>query len=478
MRRLFHKFAALPALALPALIWLTLAFSPAQAIDIQEVVSPEGVIAWLVEDHTVPLVAIEFEFAGGASSDPSGKDGLSYLASGLLNEGAADMDAEAYQTRLDELAIQMSFDASQDHLHGSMKTLREHAEEAFELLGMALAEPRFDEDAIERVRQQILSIQRREKERPRTVAARAWMEAVFEDHVYARNRKGTAESMAGLTRDDLTAYVRDHFAHDNLIIGVVGDITAEELGELLDLAFADLPEEADLPSVGMAPIKLGTEIEIIERNIPQSSVMFGTRGISRSDPDWYAALVMNYVLGGGGFSSRLMEEVRRKRGLAYGVSTALSPRQHAGLFIGSVATQNSRVAESIEVIRAELARMASDGLTDEELTNAKTYLTGSYALRFDTSDAIAGQLVGVQRYSLGMNYIDRRNSYIEAITLAQVNRVAQRLLAEHDFFWVVVGKPEGLGEEEPEPAPTDIEAEANETQVETPAEKQAGEPES
>jgi len=438
MKRLY-ALTILPVIAL--LLGTTV---PASAIEIKEVVSPGGVIAWLVKDHSVPLISIEFEFKGGASSDPDDRQGLAYLASGLLNEGAGDMDAKAFQTRLDDLAVRLYFDASADQLSGSMRTLSENAEEAFELLGMSLMAPRFDQDAINRVRQQIWSIQRREAERTRSVAAKAWMKTSFGDHPYGKNRKGTAESIGRISQADLQSYIQKHFALDNVIIGVVGDVDAETLGEYLDAAFAELPEEADRPAIAQTSAAQTFDIQVIERDVPQSAVVFGTKGLKRSDPDWYTALLVNYTLGGGGFSSRLMEEVRRKRGLAYGVSTYLAPREHASLFMGSVATQNARVGESITVIRDEISRMATDGITAEEMNDAKTYLTGSYPLRFDTSGAIAGQLVGIQRYGLGMNYVDRRNDYINAIGIEQVNRVAARILREENLFWVIVGKPESL----------------------------------
>ncbi len=417
---------------------------PTSAVEIQEVVSPGGVIAWLIEEHSIPLISVEYEFTGGSSSDPQNQEGLAYLASGLLNEGAGDLDARAFQKRLDELAIRMSFDAQTDQFSGSLQTLTANAEDAFTLLGMALSDPIFDQDAVDRVKQQVLAVQRRESQQPRSVAIKSWMATSFGDHPYGRRSKGNEESITAITTSDLRAYAQSHFALDNVIIGVVGDIDAETLGELLDLAFADLPEEATVDAVSAVAPNSEYDIDIIDQDVPQSTVIFGSRGLQRNDPDWYTAVLMNYVLGGGGFASRLTEEVRRKRGLAYGVSTQLVPRDHAGLFIGTVATQNARVGESVQVIRDEIQRMAELGITLEELTNAKTYLTGSYPLRFGTSKSAAAQLVGIQRYGLGMNYIDRRNDYIDAVSIQQVNRVAKRLLQTDSLYWVIVGKPEGL----------------------------------
>ena len=420
---------------------------PATAAEIQEVVSPGGVIAWLIEEHSIPLISVEYEFTGGSSSDPQGKEGLAYLASGLLNEGAGDLNARAFQKRLDELAIRMSFDADADQMSGSLQTLTDNAEDAFQLLGMALADPSFDQDAVDRVKQQVLAIQRRESQRPRSVAVKAWMASSFEDHPYGRRSKGDEASIIAITADDLHTFTQRHFALDNVIIGVVGDIDAQTLGEFLDLAFADLSEEADVDPIANVVPARDYDVDIIDQDVPQSTVIFGSNGLRRNDPDWYTAIVMNYVLGSGGFASRLTEEVRRKRGLAYGVSTQLVPRDHAGLFIGTVATQNARVGESVKVIRDEIQRMADFGISPQELVDAKTYLTGSYALRFGTSKSAAAQLVGIQRYGLGMNYIDRRNDYIDAVSIEQVNRVAKRLLQTDNLFWVIVGRPEGLPED-------------------------------
>lgn len=435
------------------LLVFTVAASPftrAEAVEIKEVVSPGGIKAWLVEQHSIPLIAVSYEFAGGVSADPPGKAGLAYLASGLMNEGAGELDSLAFQKALDERAIRMSFDADRDQFSGGMVTLTEEKDEAFRLLGLALSKPRFDADAVERVREQVRSIQRSEDDQPRSIAAKAWMKAAFPDHPYASNTTGTPESLPGLTAADLRGYVKDNFSRDRLIVGVVGDVTPAELGPLLDKTFGALPATGaalKVPDIALAEAKT----QIIERKVPQSVAVFGMPGIKRDDPDWYAAMVVNQIFGSGGFSSRLMEEVRRKRGLTYGVYTYLQPYTHAGLVLGSVATVNARMGESKQVIEAEIARMAESGATEAELADAKTFLTGSYALNFDTSGAIAGQLVGIQRYGFDRDYIDKRNAYIEAVTLADVNRVAKRLLDPSRLFWVIVGEPEGL-ESKPETA--------------------------
>ena len=411
---------------------------------IQRVISPGGIEAWLVEEHAVPLIAVEVGFSGGARRDPEGKEGLAYLMSGLLDEGAGDLDAEAFQTRLEDLSIRLSFDAGLDGFYGSLRMLKEKRDDGFDLLRLALTKPRFDAEPVERIRSQILVRLKRDMTSPRTIAQRTWFEEEFGDHVYARPVRGTPETLPGITADDLRGFLGRALARNNLKISVVGDISAEVLGPLLDQTFGALPAKAAPENIPQAHIPVEGRLIVVERSQPQSIVFFGGPGILLDDPDFFPAFVMNYILGGGGFSSRLMEEVREKRGLAYGVSTSFNPYDYAGVFFGSVATENERIAKSLSVIKEEIARMRDGGVTDKELQDAKTYLTGSFPLRFDSNARIANQLVGYQMTGRGIDYIDTRNDKIEAVTRDDIARVAARLLNPDDLTFVVVGEPKGL----------------------------------
>jgi len=411
------------------------------AVEVQRVVSPGGIEAWLVEEHAVPFLSMRFAFRGGAKLDPVGKEGLAELASGTLNEGAGDLDALAYQKAIDDNAIRLGFDAGLDEFGGTMETLTERRDRAFELLALALTEPVFDADAVDRVRGQILSGLDRETKNPNAVAQKLWQSTVFPNHPYGRPASGTVDGVRAITTDDLHGFVHDRLTRDALVIGVAGDVTAEELGKLLDQAFGGLPESGPPFEVAeVAPSASGTVL--IERMPqPQSVVVWGQRGVKRTDPDFYTAYVMNHVLGGGGFSSRLTEEVREKRGLAYGVYSYLAPRDHTALFLGGVATQNERVAESLEVIRAEYARLRDEGVTEQELGDAKTYITGSFPLSLDSNSEIASRLVGMQIADLGINYLEHRNALIEAVTVEDIKRVAGDLIDPDSFTVVVVGDP-------------------------------------
>ena len=424
------------------LMSLSAALSAASAMKIQVVTSPGGIKAWLVESHEVPLIAMRFAFEGGAAQDPSDKGGLAYFVSGMLDEGAGDLTSVAFQERVEETAIRMSFDATRDIFMGSFQTLSEKSDEGFELLRLAINEPRFDQDAVSRIRGQILAGIEFDANDPQNVAALEWYKMAFADHPYARPVKGTAESVGAIGPDDLKSYVTKVFARDKLKVAVVGDIDAEALGKMLDQVFGGLPQSGSLRSVPEAAPPIGPSQKIVEMNVPQSVAQFGHRAFKRQDDDFVASYVLNYILGGGGFSSRLMEEVREKRGLAYSVYSYVHPYERAAIYAGNVATKNEAIQQSMDVIRGEIARMAETGPSAEELKKAKQYLVGSYALRFDTSNKIASQLIWIQIQNLGLDYIDKRNSLIEAVSLEDVKRVAKRLLKADGLIVTIVGKPE------------------------------------
>jgi zinc protease len=428
-------------LAAAALVFSTAQAAEGDGMKIERVVSPGGIEAWLVEGDTNPLIAIRFAFRGGASQDDQGKEGLAYFVSAMMDEGAGDLNAIAFQERAQELAMRMDFDAGRDVMLGNVQTLTANKDQVFDLVRLAMTKPRFDEDAIERVRAQILAGLKFDENDPETVASLAWDRLAFQNHPYGRPIKGTAQSISSITRDDLKNYARRVFARDKLVISVVGDIDPETLGKALDHLFGDLPLHSDLAPVADANPPLGPTREIIEMDVPQSVAQFGHRGIPRKDDDFIPAYVLNYIIGGGGFSSRLMEEVREKRGLAYSVYSNLYPYQHGAVFVGSVATKNEAVGQSLEVIESELKRLAERGPTAEELENAKSYLTGAYALRFESSSSIANQLLWIQIEDLGIDYVNKRNKLVEAVTLDDIKRVAKRLIEADRLITTIVGKP-------------------------------------
>lgn len=432
VRAFFVRGLLAVALAVP-LAW------PAAATDIQRVVSPSGIEAWLVREPSVPLVAMEFAFRGGASQDPADKPGLASMTAGLIDEGSGDLDSRTFHERLEAKAIELSFTASRDHFGGSVRTLTENTEEAFELLRLSLTAPRFEQADVDRVRQQMLSILRRESVSPEDIAYKRWWETAFPDHPYGRPVHGTPDSIAAINADDLKAYVRDVFARDTLKISIVGNIDAAAAGALVDKVFGRLPAKASLkPVADAAPQQLGRRV-VVDVDVPQSVVVLGGAGLARKDPDFMTGYIVNHILGGGSFSSRLYREVREERGLAYSVYSMLVPLRHSALFMTSTATRADRAAQTLEVVETEIHRIAGSGPTEDELAKAKSYLKGSYALNFDTSSKIAGQLVAIQLDDLGIDYINKRVGLIDAVTLADAKRVAKRVL-DGGLLVTVVGR--------------------------------------
>ena len=428
---------------LPAVLCLLPAL-PAAALTIEPVRSDGGITAWLIEDHSNPLIAVDAAFTGGAALDPADKQGLAGMVAALLDEGAGPLDAQAFQGRLEDLGIGFTAAAGDDSLQIQMQTLAANRAAAFHLLALALTRPRFDAAAQARIRGQIESLLARQEQDPRSVAGRAFSRQLYPHHPYGRDPAGSMAGLRAITTADLAAYPARRLTRDRLRIGVAGDITPARLKPLLDAAFAALPAQGEAAPLPEAAAQARGRVTVIRRSGPQSVVLFGQQGLKRDDPDWYAALVMNDILGGGGFSSRLMTELRVRRGLVYGIETSLAPLDHGALIDGGTATGNDRVAETIALIRQAWRRMAADGATDAELAAAKTYLIGSFPLRLDSTPAIARMLVALQRDHLGPGYLKRRAALICAVTAADIRRVAKRLLDAKTLEFVVVGDPKGV----------------------------------
>ncbi len=421
-----------------------LAAAPAMAeIRIKDVTSPGGIDTWLVEDHSIPFVALEIRFRGGASLDPEGKRGATNLMAALLEEGAGDMDARAFARATEELAASFSYGASHDTVSVSARFLTENRDAAVELLRKSLIEPRFDQDAIDRVRAQVKSSIRSSKQDPDDIATNAMASLVYGDHPYGRPINGTLDSVESLTREDIVSAHRAALVRDRLYVSAVGDITEDQLLALLDKLFADLPQSGP-PLPEPADLNLPGGVQVVDFETPQAVAVFAQPGIDRDDPDFFAAYILNHILGGGSFESRLMQEVREERGLTYGIYSYLIDRDHAQAWMGGVSSANDRIAEAIDVIREEWRQLQETGVTAKELEDAKTYLTGAYPLRFDGNAPIANIAVNMQMEDLPTDYISNRNDMVNAVTPEDVNRVARELMNPDKLTFVVVGQPEGV----------------------------------
>lgn len=421
-----------------------LATTPVLAeVKIQAVTSPGGIKAWLVEEHGIPFTALNLRFRGGTSLDPAGKRGAVMLMASLLEEGAGKLDSQGFANARDDLAAHFKFDADADGVSVSTKILSENLDPSVDLLHLALTEPLFDQGSIDRVRGQILSILQSNATSPQTIAGESFDKIVYGDHPYGSPELGDETSVKGLTRDDVLAAKAASMTRDRMFVSAVGDITPAQLGKLLDRLLGDLPKTgAALPAAAKLTLTGGTKV--VDFETPQSVVVFGQKGLKLTDPDYYAAMILNQIIGGSGFTARLMDEVREKRGLTYGISTNLVTMDLAESWQGNFASGNEKVAEAIKVVHSVWADAAKAGVTQKELDDAKTYITGSYPLRFDGNDKIAGILVGMQMQGLPIDYVATRNALIDAVTLEQVNKVARDRLTPDALTFVVVGKPQGV----------------------------------
>ncbi|WP_300301810.1 pitrilysin family protein [Ferrovibrio sp.] len=419
---------------------------PAQAgPKIERITTPLGIEVWLVREPSIPMLALQASWRGGSSSDPAGLEGRAGLAMGLLTEGAGDLEAEAFQNALREKAIALDFSADRDYSSVGLRTLTQHRARAFELLKLAMTAPRFDDEPVARTKAQARVAYERSRASPSALAGERFAELAYGDHPYGRRSSPSAASLERIDRAALAEFPRAVLARRNLSLGVVGDIAPEDLARLVDDSFGALPAEPQValpPPVQVQTAKLPVVIPFPN---PQSVVLLGAPGIAREDPDWYAATVLNQIIGGGSLSSRLFEEVREKRGLVYSVGTQLTPYKASALFAGSLATSNSQVVEALRLVRAELTRVARDGVDDDELAAAKSYMTGSFPLRLTSNAAIAGMLVAMRNTGLSPDYIEAYPGLINAVGQAEIRRVAQRLFAGDDYLVIVVGQPTGLG---------------------------------
>lgn len=420
-----------------AVLFLAAAEPASAAMNIEEIETDSGVTAWFVHDDTVPIVTIRFAFDGGTTQDPEGKAGLANLMTGLFDEGAGDLESAAFQKQLDVAGAEMSFDADRDAIYGSMRMLADRKDAAFNLLRLAVNEPRFDDGPVDRIRAQIKSSILADSRDPKKEAQIAFSKAIYGDHPYARREEGTVQSLDAITPEDIAAFHRRMFAKANLHVAVVGDIDAGTLKTKLDALFGALPDKPELRPVEKASLHLDQTVRI-DYDLPQSTIRLAYPGVARDDPRFFAAYVMNHILGGGTFSSRLFDEVREKRGLAYWAGSSLVTHKYADLLMLGTATRSSATDRTLKIIRDVVRGMADDGVTEKELEEAKRNIIGGYAINnLDSSSAIARTLVQLQIENLGIDYIDRREKLIAAVTREQVGRIAHDLLGAEPAVMIV-----------------------------------------
>lgn len=418
---------------------------PERVLDIQEVVSGSGIKAWLVEDHSLPIIAMEFSFQeAGSARDPKDKQGLARMASNTMDEGAGDLDSQAFQKTLTDLSISLSFSAGRDDFGGSLKALTRHKGKAFDLMHLALTSPRFDQEAVNRMRDANIARVKSSMAEPDWMAARLLNDRAYAGHEYALNSGGTLSSLSAITREDLANFAKTNLTRDRLVIGVAGDISPEELKTTMDKVFGKLPATATAQPLSDLNVDGKNSIVLYEQDIPQTIIEIMMPGMRRTDPDFFAAQIMNFTLGGSGFGSRLTEEIREKRGLTYGIQSSLQELDHTTGYGISLSTENKNAGEALRLIQAEMKKISDAPITDEELKAAQSYMIGSLPLAFTSTEAIASTLASLQKNERPIDYLDQLPNHLNAVTKADVQRAAQRLLQPQKSLTILVGKPAGV----------------------------------
>lgn len=423
--------------------------SPAYAneplLNIQKVETQSGITAWLVEDTSLPIISMDFAFKGaGAIHDGEEKQGVSRLLSNMLDEGAGDKDSQTFQKILSDHSISLSFYSGRDNFGGSLKTLSRHQDMAFDMLKLALTSPRFDSEPLERMKQANIARIKSAQADPEWIAARLFNDRAFEGHPYALNSGGTITSLQSITDDDLRNHMKTWLTQDRLHIGVMGDISADELKSRIEEVFSNLPQQNKEKSEEKFDIKNQGNLYVYNRDIPQSIISVALPSLDENHPDYYTLQVMNYIFGAGGFGSRLMEEAREKRGLTYGIYSRLNHQNNIDFISINTSTKNESVTDMINIIQVEMTKMKTNPVTADELKDTKSYLTGSLPLSLSSTDRIAGLLLSLQLNNRPMDYLNQYQEKINAVTADDVQRVAQKLLYPEKMIKIIVGNPQEL----------------------------------
>ncbi len=446
MNRLSYKVSAFSGITFVVFLCL---FSSAHAkerfLDIQELTTPSGLSVWLVEDHTVPVISLKFSFKdAGSFVEKPHQQGLVQLLSNMMDEGAGELDSQAFQKELSDHSISLSFSGGRDQFGGSLKTLTTHKDKAFDLLTQALTQPRFDEEPLERMKQANLSRIKNSMTQPNWIAARLMNDIAFAGHPYAQNSGGTLSTLPTLTAKNLHDFVTNELTGDRLIIALSGDITPEQAITHIEKIFSSFPHiiRDDITR----PVKLQNQntLSVFKKDIPQSILRITLPGIRPSDQDYYAAKLMNHIFGGGGFGSRLMERIREKEGLTYGIYSGLSHMEMTETLSISTSTKNETVAPLLSLIKSEAKTLKTTPITTQELQDAKDYILGSMPLALTSTDALSSIMLSLQSDRRPATYLDTLDDHINAVTIEDVQKTAQRLLDFNRAVIVLVGQPQNI----------------------------------
>ena len=420
-------------------------FSDLNALDVKEVNYYKDKKAWLVNDNNLPIVAIKFAFKAGSGIDFKGKKGTANLTASLLDEGAGNYSAKEFKKVLADNSITLNFSVSHDNFYIDLYTLKENLDLSFQLLDLALTNPIFELEEVNRIKGNIKLILEESYKDPDEIASRIFREVLFEDHPYKYNTLGVLEDIDKIEKQDLELFLKTNLRLDNFYVAASGDINETELKKYLKKYFKKFDKKNKITSnIPIHKKKIEPNIYLHKKDLRQSTIMFVGEGISRNDPYFYPAYVMNYILGGGGFFSKLTTEIREKRGLVYSVYSYLYRYDKYNFFSGGAGTSNENVDKVIKIIKEQIMKVKKEGVTEEELKNAKNYLINSYVLRLDSNKKVASILLNTQMDGLNIDFFEKRNDYINSVSLEDIKKIANRILDENEIFFLVIGNPSNL----------------------------------
>lgn len=407
-------------------------------MNVEEIKTTNGLNFWFVEDNSVPIISLSFNFSGGAFFDK--KEGTSSFVSALLDEGAGSYNSEEFQTRMDKLGMKLNFSSSRDSISGTFQTISKNKSESFKLLKLIFSNPRFDEQDIDKIRNQIIASLKINQSNISDIANQEFHKNFFADHSFSKNPNGTIESVIEIKKKDISEYFKNFITKSNLVMGVSGDVSKEEIKKLMEETFSNLPLTSNNLTKISSKKKFPKGTKFIEKDTPQASIIFAQKGVSRKDKDFFSARIANYVLGGGGFQSRLYKNIREKEGLVYSIYSYLVPYVNNDLLFGGFQTTNENVDKTIELVKNEWDLIATKGISNKKLKDAKSYYKGSFTRNLTSTSSISSLLRTVQLYGLDKNYFQERNNIIDNITLKDVNNIAKMIFNSDELYFVVVGK--------------------------------------
>jgi zinc protease len=416
---------------------------PSFALEVKRSVLDNGLTLLIVERHNLPIVKVSLGINAGSLHEPEEKAGLASLAAGLLTEGTANRSAQEISEEIEFVGGSVGAGGGDDYVKASLSILKKDIDLGFDLLSDILLNPVFPEDEIEKKKERIKGGLKSREDDPGFVASRDFKKAVFGSHPYGRLVSGTEETLDRIKRDDLVEFHANYYVPNNAIMAVVGDVTAAEVEKLIKRYFSQWHAKKipplSLPAVREAE---GRKTITVDKDLSQANIILGHIGVRRDDPDYYSVSVMNYILGGGGFASRLMKNIRDDKGLAYSIQSSFMPNRYGGRFQVVLQTKNESANIAIEEVLKEINKIRTTSVSESELADAQSFLTGSFPMRIENSSRIAGFLVAVEVFGLGTDYIDDYPSYINGVTREDVLRVAEKYLDPENYILVVVADQE------------------------------------